>query len=100
MKARLALIPAALLFAAGLTACSSDVSDDDGAAFVKHVREFIPSTAAYEDDYLIDIAKNVCRLGSVEDGVRILDNYSQLEAEDYRAFATSALTYACPDKAE
>lgn len=59
-----------------------------------------PNTSAYDDEMLIDMAENVCRVGNEEDGVRVLDNYDDLEAEDYSAFAISALTYACPDKGE
>lgn len=95
---RLALLPTIALLTGALAACGSGVSDEDGKAFVEHVREFIPSTAAYDDESLIDMAEHVCQLGNEEDGVRILDNYRDLEAEDYSAFAISALTYACPDE--
>lgn len=98
---RLLSIVAAAVLASLLAGCGGGepvVTDQHGAKFVKHVRQWIPSTSAYPDDMLVDMAANVCRLGDVDKGVQILDNYSQLEADDYRAFAISALDYACPEK--
>jgi len=94
-------IVAAAVLASLLAGCGGGepvVTDANGAKFVRHVRHWIPSTSAYSDEMLIDMAANVCRVGNEDDGVRILDNYSELEAEDYSAFAISALDYACPEE--
>lgn len=45
------------------------------------------------------MVEHVCQFGDEADGVRILDNYDDLEPEDYSAFAISALAYACPEEA-
>lgn len=68
-------------------------SDDD--VYIKKVRAAIPGAAAYDDDVLHNMAENVCALGSVELGVQVLDNYSQIEAEDREELAAIALKTAC-----
>jgi hypothetical protein len=63
--------------------------------YLKQVRANIPGAAAYDDDGLLNMANNVCSLGSVDLGVRVLDNYSQIEAEDREELASIALATAC-----
>lgn len=64
---------------------------------VKDLREYIPSAAAYDDDYLVSISDKMCSLGR-DDGARILDNYNDLESSDYDAFVTVVFgVNGCPD---
>ncbi len=65
------------------------------AAYLKKVRADIPGAVAYDDGLLLNMASNVCSLGSVDLGVEVLDNYSQIEAEDRQELATIALKTAC-----
>ncbi len=69
--------------------------DDKEKVYIKEVRANIPGAAAYDDGALANMATNVCQLGSVDLGVQVLDNYSQIEAEDRRELATIALNTAC-----
>lgn len=88
-----------LLLASGLSACStsSAIPEKSQAALVADLREYIPSTSAYDDKSLLDIANNICSIGR-DDGTRILDNYRSLEAEDYDAFVTVVFgVNGCPD---
>ena len=68
---------------------------DKKKVYIKKVRANIPGAAAYDDGTLANMATNVCQLGSVDLGIRVLDNYSQIEAEDRRELATIALNTAC-----
>ena len=65
------------------------------ALYVKKVRANIPGAAAYDNGAIVNMGKNVCALGSVDMGVQVLDNYSQIEAEDRAELASIALKYAC-----
>jgi hypothetical protein len=73
-----------------------EITEASGKAFVKEMRTNVPGAAAYEDDTILNMAQNVCDLGSVDLGVRVLDNYSQIEAEDRAEVAQIALRTACP----
>jgi len=92
-----------------LTACSAsedegsagessggEITETSGKAFIKEMRKSVPGAAAYPDDGILSMAENVCALGKVNLGVQVLDNYSQIEAEDRAEVARIALDTACP----
>jgi len=93
--------PALLLAAVVLlTGCSgSSISDENGAAYVAEVRAAVTGASSYTDDQLLNMAKNVCSLDSVEQGVKVLDNYSGIAPEDRERVASIALSTACPPSA-
>ena len=98
-----------IVLTVSLTACSAsedegsagessggEITETSGKAFIKEMRKSVPGAEAYPDDGILNMAENVCALGNVDLGVRVLDNYSQIEAEDRAEVARIALTTACP----
>jgi hypothetical protein len=97
-RGRLLLLAVA---SAGLVAgCSggSGISDNDSAAYLSEVRNAVPGAASYTDDQLLNMAENVCSVGSTSQGVEVLDNYSEIATEDRERVAYIALTEACPEE--
>jgi hypothetical protein len=83
-----------------VAACSggSGISDNDSAAYLSEVRNAVPGAASYTDDQLLNMAENVCSVGSTSQGVEVLDNYSEIATEDRERVAYIALTEACPEE--
>ncbi len=73
-----------------------EITESSGKAFIKEMRKSVRGAAAYDDDVILNMAENVCALGNVDLGVQVLDNYSQIEAEDRAEVARIALDTACP----
>ena len=98
--ARAQLLLLALGSALLVAGCSggSGISDSNSAAYLSEVRNAIPGAASYTDDQLINMAENVCSVGSTSQGVEVLDNYSEIAAEDRERVAYIALTEACPEE--
>ncbi len=86
----------AVVLTATLAGCggSSSVTDSGVDAFIAEVHSAVPQTRAYGRDTLRNIAENVCTLGDMG-AVEVLDNYSQIPAQDRDAVARIALETAC-----
>jgi hypothetical protein len=76
----------------------SGISDNHSAAYLSEVRNAVPGAASYTDDQLLNMAENVCSVGSTSQGVEVLDNYSEIATEDRERVAYIALTEACPEE--
>ena len=98
MRARLAMLTAAAASTMLLAGCSESVTDEGVEEFITEVQAYVPSANAYTDDTLRSIASNVCTLGNVDQAVQVLDNYSQIEPEDYEEVARIALDTACAEE--
>lgn len=87
-----------MLVALTLAGCGSGPITDEGVdAFVAEVQTAVPETRAYDRETLENVAHNVCTLGSIDQAVEVLDNYSQIPEVDRDAVARIALENACAE---
>lgn len=68
-----------------------DEGDAKVTAFLRDVKANVPGASAYPNDMLLDMAHNICILGNLQQGVEIMDNYSQIDPDYYATFVISAL---------
>jgi hypothetical protein len=97
-RAQVLLLAAVSVLLVAGCAGGSGISDNDSAAYLSEVRNAVPGAASYTDDQLLNMAENVCSVGSTSQGVEMLDNYSEIAAEDRERVAYLALTEACPEE--